>query len=111
MNQQLWLYFLVVILGGAIAKELFANPFMLVVIDLAILLILYLILSRYPFVDIKKSMYFLSFLTFITILVDVNIVPGILGNIVILGLLLWMIFGRNNGNGPKRPPLRHKWHK
>ncbi|CUH96915.1 putative membrane protein [Propionispora sp. 2/2-37] len=111
MIQQIWLYLFAVIIGGAIIKELFISPVILVLIDLIILFALYMLIRRYSFIDVKRSMYFFSLLTFITILVDVNLMPSIIGNIIILSILLWMIFSSGRGGGPNRPPLRHKWHK
>jgi len=37
-----------------------------------------------------------------------------LGNLLILGVLAWMIWRNSNGGGDdwrRKRPLRHKWHK
>lgn len=111
MIQQIWLYLLAVIIGGSVIKEWFINPVALVMVDLIVLFVLYMLIRRYSFIDVKRSMYFLSLLTFITILIDVNLVPNIIGSIIILSILLWMIFRNGRGGGSNRPQLRHKWHK
>jgi hypothetical protein len=111
MNQ-IWLRIFMVMIGGTIAKQIVFNPFIWVCIDLAVLGISYLILRRYPFVDLKSSMLFLGGLTAVSILIDLGIISGILGPILTLALLAWMMFGRNGRNGSNnRPTNRHKWHK
>jgi len=111
MNQ-IWLRIFMVMIGGSFAKYIFLNPFAWVGIDLAVLGISYLILRRYPFVDLRSSMAFLGGLTAVSILTDLGIISGLVGNILIVGLLAWMMFGGKGSNGSNnRPSNRHKWHK
>ena len=96
---------------GSILKYFFPGTIFWVLIDLAVLGTSYLVLRRYPFVDLRTSMIFLGGLTLINILTDFEVLSGMLGNLALLALLLWVMFYRG-GNGPqRRPPLRHKWHK
>lgn len=111
MNQ-IWLQMFAVLIGGSIVKSLVLNSLIWVVIDLAVLAAVYYILQRNPYVDMKHSMFFMGILTVVNILTDIRIIPDILGNIIILGLLLWMIFDNGRRGGGRRPPvIRHRWHK
>jgi len=110
---QTWLQIMAVMVGGSIVKAIISNSFVWVFVDVAVLFISYLILRRYPGVDLKSSMVFLSGLTVVSVLMDLDIVGGLVGNILILALFGWMMFGRNgnNNDSPRRPTIRHKWHK
>ncbi len=112
MNQ-IWLQIFVAMIGGSIVKGIISNSWVWVFVDIAVLVICYLILRRHSGVDLKSSMLFLSGLTIISILMDIGIIGGLIGNVLILVMLGWMVFGRggNNGNNTKRPSVRHKWHK
>lgn len=112
MNQ-IWLQIFVAMISGSIVKMIIPNSWIWVFIDIAVLVICYLILRRHSNVDLKSSMLFLGGLTVVSILMDLNIVGGVIGNVLILILLAWMIFGRggNANSNSKRPPVRHKWHK
>jgi len=110
MNQ-IWLQIFVVMIGSSIIKYLFASPFIWVCIDLAVLAICYMILRRNPYIDLRGSMLFLSGLTIVSVLTDLDIISGLVGNIIILALLGWMMFGRSDNDAPRRPKVRHKWHK
>lgn len=111
MNQ-IWLRIFMVMIGGSIVKYLFVGPILWVCIDLAVLGISYLILRRYPYVDLKASMSFLGGLTAVSILTDLGIISGLISNILMIALLAWLMFGRGGNNGPNnRPTNRHKWHK
>jgi len=111
MNQ-IWMRIFMVMIGGSIVKYLFVGSVMWVLIDLAVLGITYLILRRYPYVDLKASMSFLGGLTALSILTDLGIISGFISNILIVALLAWMMFGRGGNNGSNnRPTTRHKWHK
>lgn len=112
MNQ-IWLQIFVAMIGGSIVKMIIPNSWIWVFVDIAVLVICYLLLRRHSNVDLKSSMLFLSGLTLVSILMDLNIVGGVIGNVLILILLGWMIFGRgaNTRATTKRPPVRHKWHK
>ena len=113
MNR-VWLQVLLVLVGGSLLKNVIPLPVAWVAIDLAVWGIAYLLLRRYPFVDLHGSMLFLSGLTVVSILEDLGIIHGPVGPLLILALLAWMFF-RNGGGGDdwrrKRRPLRHKWHK
>lgn len=110
MNQ-VWLQIFVVMVGSSIVKYLFASSFVWVFIDLAVLAISYIILRRYPYVDLKASMLFLSGLTIVSVLTDIGLISGLIGNVLILAILAWMMFGRGTNDVPRRPKVRHKWHK
>lgn len=104
MNQ-IWLQVFAVMIGGSLLKYVFANPLVWVVIDFAVLISAYLLLKRHPYIDLKKSMSYLGALTAISVLVDLGVVGGEVGNIAVLGLLAWMIFGGGFGGG-RRPRRR-----
>lgn len=106
---QVWLYILGVMVGGSVVKSLFMNWVIWIAIDVIVFGLCYLILKRFPFINLRRSLMFLGVLTIINVLVDANIVNGLVANLLLLGVVVWMLFG--GGNGPKRPKLRHKWHK
>lgn len=108
MNQ-VWLQIFTAMICGAIVKYFIANTWVWVAVDLIVLGISYILLRRYPFINLKKSMLFLGGLTFINILVDINILDGLLGNLAALALVAWVMFGGRNNKA--RSALRHKWHK
>lgn len=93
MNQ-IWFQVLAVMIVGSIIKYLVYNQLAWVVIELAVLGIAYLILRRDRFIDMQRSMIFLGGLTAVNILVDLNIVNGIVGNLALLALLAYIMFGR-----------------
>ena len=106
----IWLMVFGVMIFGNILKYYFYSPFIAAIIDLGVLGAAYLILRRYPYVDLKRSMTFLAALTGIVILVDLAIINGAVGNIAMLALLAWMFFGSSRkGSKPLRPP--RLWHK
>jgi len=110
----LWLQVLAVMVGGSLLKYLVYYKWAWVGIDLAVLGIAYLLLRRYPLVDYKSSMMFLGGLTAVNVLTDLGIISVFLGNLLILGVLAWMIWRNSNGGGDdwrRKRPLRHKWHK
>ena len=109
MNQ-IWLRIFMVMIGGNVVKYIFINPYIWVCIDLAVFGIVYLVLKRYPFIDLKSSMSFLGGLTVISILADLEIISNLISSVLIMGLLAWMMFGRSRGS-KNRPVNRHKWHK
>lgn len=110
MLNQVWLIVLAVMIGGSILKYLILNPWAAVAIDLAVLAIAYLILRRYPYINLRSSMIFLGGLTAISVAVDLGLIDGLIGEIAILGFLAWLFFRR--GDSSRRPPkLRHPWHK
>jgi uncharacterized membrane protein YfcA len=110
MNQ-IWLQILAVMIGSSVVKYIFSSMLAWVIIDLLVLGIAYIILRRHPYIDIRKSMIFLSGLTAISVLVDLGILDGVIGQIIILIFLVWTIFGGGSGNNRKWPSMRHKWHK
>ncbi len=111
MNQ-IWLRIFMVMIGGSIVKYLLVGSIIWVCIDLAVLGICYMILRKYPYVDLKSSMFFLGGLTAVSILTDIGIISGLVGQVLMIGLLAWMMFGRGGNNSSKNRPInRHKWHK
>lgn len=101
MNQ-MWFQVLAVMIVGSMIKYMFHNSLAWVVIDLAVLGIAYLLLRRDPFIDMKRSMVFLGGLTVVNVLVDLGIMSGMLGNLALLALLGYMMFGRNYNNRRRR---------
>jgi len=116
MNQ-VWLQVFAVMMGGNIIKYIVPYPPVWVCVDLLMLDIYYRILRRHPHVDVKGSMLFFGGLTVVSILMDLGFIGALIGNVAIMALLGWMIFGqgRNGGSGGsskfKGPNIRHKWHK
>lgn len=109
---QVWLIILAVMVGGSILKYLIPIPWAAVAIDLAVLAVAYIILRRYPYINLKRTLNFLVGLTVISIAVDLGFIDGFIGNIALLILLAWLFFSGSQGGGSGRPPkLRHKWHK
>ena len=82
-----------VLFAGAAAKMFIVNGLAWVVIDLIVLGVAYLILKQHPYIDLKKAMSYLGAITFISVLVDLGIIGGEIGNMAVLALLLWMMFG------------------
>lgn len=111
MLNQVWLIILAVMVGGSILKYLILNPWAAVGIDLVVLAVAYLILRRYPYINLKSTMNFLLGLTIINIAVDLGFVDGFIGNIALLILLAWLFFSRNGSSSRRPPKLRHPWHK
>jgi hypothetical protein len=109
----IWIQVLLVMVGGSMLKYVFMNPWAWVAIELAILGVAYYLLRRHPYVDVKSSMMFLSGLTIVNILVDLGIIGGLLGNVLVLAVLAWMFFNSNRPGGGDdwRRKQRHKWHK
>ncbi len=101
MNQ-MWFQVLAVMIVGSMIKYLIFNTLAWVVIDLAVLGVAYLLLRRDPFIDMKRSMIFLGGLTAVNVLVDLGVMSGILGNLALLGLLGYMMFGRGYNNRRRR---------
>ncbi len=107
-----WWYILAAIIVGSLLKYLVLNPWAWVAIDIALFAVVYIILRRYPWVDLKRSVTFFGCLTIVNIFVDLGIVDGFIGNIALLILLAWMMFGQGWGGGGRgRPRPRHPWHK
>ena len=101
MNR-MWFQVLAVMIVGSMLKYLILNTLAWVVIDLAVLGIAYLLLRRDPFIDMKRSMIFLGGLTAVNVLVDVGILSGVAGNLALLGLLAYMLFGSGNNRRRRR---------
>lgn len=109
MNQ-IWLKVFTVMICGSIVKYLLPYQFLWVVTDMVVLGIAFLILRRYAFIDLNKSMMFLGTLTGVSILVDLNIIDGAVGTIASLVLVAWAMFGGGKKNR-SFGQMRHKWHK
>jgi hypothetical protein len=108
---QIWLEIFAAMIAGSAIKYMFYNMFVWVVIDLAVLGGCYFILRRWRYyVDMKKSMIFLSGITIANVLTDIGVISVLISNLILLGLLAWMVFGGRGGR-PRRLNLRHKWHK
>lgn len=88
-----WFYILAVMVGGSMLKYAFPDRMAWVLFDVAVLGIAYLILRRAPYINMKHSMLFLGGLTGINVLVDLGIMGGMMGNVALLALLGWMLFG------------------
>jgi hypothetical protein len=101
MNQ-IWFQILAVMIVGSMLKYVVFSTLAWVIIDLAVLGISYLLLRRDPFTDMKRSMLFLGGLTVVNVLVDLGIIGGMLGNLILLGLLAYMMFGRDYNSRRRR---------
>ena len=106
-----WWYILAAIIVGSILKHLVLNPWAWVVIDIGVFVAVYILLRRYPFINLKRSITFFGCLTIVNIFVDLGIVDGFIGNIALLILLGWMMFGQGGGGQGGRPKTRHPWHR
>jgi hypothetical protein len=105
-----WWMILGIMVAGGILKYFFINSYIALIINIAVLVACYLVLRRYPYVDLKRSMIFLTVLTVIVIVVEFGIISGLVANIGMLALIVWMFLGP--GRGPNRPSKpRHQWHK
>lgn len=94
MNQT-WFKILAAMIVGSMLKYLVFSSLAWVIIDLAVLGVAYLLLRRDPFTDMKHSMLFLGGLTAVNVLVDLGIIGGMIGNLALLALLAYMMFGRD----------------
>lgn len=65
-----------------------------VLIDIAVLGYVYVVLQEYRFFNIKKIMAVLGSLTFLSILIDVGILRGDVGSLLILIIIVWVLIGR-----------------
>ena len=101
MNQT-WFKILAVMIAGSMFKYVVFSTLAWVVIDLAVLGVSYLFLRRDPFTDMKHSMLFLGGLTVVNVLVDLGIIGGMIGNLVLLALLAYMMFGRGYNHRRRR---------
>lgn len=107
-----WLIILAVMAGGAVIKGFVMNMFLWVALDLIVGGVCYLVLKRYPYVDMSRSIQFLLGITAINILADLQIIGDVIANILLLALLVWVLFGNNLWPRRQTPkPMRHKWHK
>lgn len=66
-----------------------------ILIDLGVLGCIYVLLKEYRYINLRKTMYFLGGMTFISILMDLHVIRGDIGQLIILGIIAWMIFGRD----------------
>jgi len=111
---QVWLQIFTLMIVGNIVKMIISYPVVGVVVDVLVLAISYLILRRYPMIDLRNSMLFLGGLTVVSILSSLGLIGEVVSNVLVVALLGWMMFGGGrNGNGGvrKSPTIRHKWHK
>lgn len=107
-----WLIILAVIAGSVVIKGFVMNMFLWIALDLIVCGVCYLILKRYSYVDMTKSIQFLLGLTAINILTDLQIIGDAIANILLLALLVWALFGNSLWPKSQNPkPMRHKWHK
>lgn len=110
---QVWFKLFAIMIGGNIVKYLFANPLIWVILDLAVFAACYLYVRQYAYIDLKKTLILLGGLTVVNILVDTAMISALIGNVVVLGMAVWVIWqgGLRGSSGAGRKPLRHKWHK
>lgn len=76
-----------------------------VLIDIIVLGIIYILMKNYRFLNIRKMMLFISGITLISVFVDLGILRGDIGNLIILAVLGWVMFGKNGffgGGGSSR---------
>lgn len=106
----IWLMIFGVMVIGNILRYIFPDPMLAAIIDLGVLGGAYLILRRYPYVDLKRSMLFLSIVMGVAVLVDLGLLHPMIGDIAMLCVLAWMFFSQ--GRRPGKPQrIRHQWHK
>jgi hypothetical protein len=84
------------IVGGPIAVVLG------VLVDIGVLWYIYQLLRRYGYVGLKRIMLFLSGITLISILVEVGVLRGDFGNLIILLAIAWILFGKDGLWGGRR---------
>ncbi|MBP2650626.1 MAG: hypothetical protein H6Q74_1451 [Firmicutes bacterium] len=117
MNQ-LWLTILAVLFGGSIVKYgvfkyVIFSPVVtviMVIIDLLVLGVCYLVLRRYPYINVKESMKFVGAVMALEIMCDIGIITGFIRDVAFFALIAWAVFKQNRVSS--RPPRqRHKWHK
>ncbi len=101
MNQT-WFKVLAVMIVGSMLNSFVFNVLARVAIDLVVLGVVYLVLRRDPFIDLKRSMIFLGGLTAVNVLVDLGIISITLSYLILLGLLAYMMFGRGYNNRRRR---------
>ena len=65
-----------------------------VLIEIAILGYVYLILKQYRYLNLKKIMSFLGGITAVSIFIDIGLLRPDFGNLIILGIIAWMLFGK-----------------
>lgn len=107
---RVWLKLIGVMIGASIIKYVWMHPLFWVTVDLAALAVCYFLLRSAPYIDLKASMWYLGGITAISILVDLGIINGFIGNILSLAVICWLLW-RNSLPRVRRQPLRHKWHK
>lgn len=107
---RVWLKLIGVMVFSSIIKYAIMSPLFWVVVDLTALAVCYFMLRSIPYINIKTTMYYLSGFTLISVLVDLGVINGLVGNVLSLAVIGWLLW-RNNSSGPRKPPLRHKWHK
>lgn len=64
-----------------------------ILIDIGVLGYIYALLKEYRYINLRKTMFFLGGITFISILADIGILRGDFAQLIILAILAWMIFG------------------
>jgi hypothetical protein len=107
---RVWLKLIGVMVFASIIKYAVMSPLFWVTVDLAALAVCYFLLRAIPYINLRTSMLYLSGFTGISILVDLRIIGGLIGNILSLLVIGWLLW-RNNLPRIKKQPLRHKWHK
>lgn len=106
-----WLYFIAIMIGGSILKNLIVNPLAWVTIDIGIFGACWWLLRRYPFIDMRRTLLILGGLTAVNILCDLGLISALVANLLVLAVIAWLIFGGRGRTGGGGPKLRHKWHK
>lgn len=100
--QDLTIRLLVIFIVGLILKTfahmIFGNDILGtsigILVNISILGYVYLVLREYRYLNIKKIMAFLGGFTLISILMDIGWLPTDLGNLIMLAIIAWMLFGR-----------------
>lgn len=106
----IWLKLIGVMVFANIIKYAVMLPLFWVAVDVAALVVCYFLLRSVPYLNLRTSMLYLTGFTMISILVDLRIIGGLVGNILSLLVIGWLLW-RNRLPRSKKPPLRHKWHK
>lgn len=106
----IWLKVIAVMFGAVILKYVFGYPEAKVIIDLLALAVCYPILKNTWYLDLRRSMLYLSGFTLLNILVDLRVISPLSASIVSLLVIIWLLWKKTGHSKPSQP-LRHKWHK
>ncbi|TWH45509.1 hypothetical protein [Sporomusa sp. KB1] len=88
-----WKAIFVAMVCGSVLKYFFKGTLTGVGIDLAVLFVAYFILRRFHSVNLKWSLIFLTVIKGSVMLVNLEIINGVLGSIIVIGAVGWLVLG------------------